>query len=199
VFPGNSAFREENDLPFSIGLSKQFWIDFTFQMEISASRNAGKDKFTPIDDLRLTEIVDSLGCKDWAEVASYMPGRNARQCRERWKNYVNPMIMRLPWTPLEELLLDQKYAELGPKWQAIAKFFPNRSKNYVKNHWMTKQRRLRKETLKRSAEIHADPLPPPAAVPVALPPDNDPGPTEDLFLPAEEDDAFWKMIAYDYF
>lgn len=101
-----------------------------------------KNKFTPAEDQLLLEVVDRLGCKDWSEVASHLQGRNARQCRERWNNYVNPAIAKLPWTPAEDRLLEQKFREFGTKWHSIASFFPNRSKNSIKNHWMTHQKKM---------------------------------------------------------
>jgi hypothetical protein len=39
-------------------------------------------------------------------------------------------------------LLEEKFAIFGTKWQAIASFFPARSRNDVKYHWLQKQRQL---------------------------------------------------------
>jgi hypothetical protein len=58
------------------------------------------------------------------------------------------MIVTSPWTEAEEQMLDVMFAEFGPRWHVIAQFFPHRSKNQVKNQWMTKQRRLNKKTRK---------------------------------------------------
>jgi hypothetical protein len=163
-----------------------------------------KNKFSREDDVYLKEIVECFGCKDWGEVASYFPGRNARQCRERWTNYINPTIMKMPWTASEDILLERKHAELGAKWHVIAKFFPNRSKNYVKNRWLTKQRRLRKQRRSReesggsqSAPVAAPP--PPVAFKVK---DDEAAPQppsfmdEPLFLNQEEDDGFWSQFNF---
>jgi hypothetical protein len=94
-----------------------------------------KWKFTQTEDMQLTQIVAYYGCDDWTLVASRMPGRNARQCRERWLNYINPQLSRTPLTRDEENLLEAKYLELGPRWQMIASFFPGRAKNFLKNQW----------------------------------------------------------------
>jgi hypothetical protein len=170
----------------------------SFSMSGSVRRTQSKSKFSPAEDRRLSEVVNFLGSKDWDEVASHMPGRNPRQCRERWKNYVNPTIMRLPWTPSEEMLLEQKIAELGPKWELISRCFPNRSRNYVKNHWMTKQRRLRKLNRRNNLET----VPP---VPVSRQPPDEAESVEtemsrvDLFAFHENDDTFWQHVASEYF
>jgi hypothetical protein len=129
-------------------------------MKTHQDRSAAKKKFTPEEDNRLKEVVGTFGCKDWVEVASHMPDRNPRQCRERWTNYANPVIVKkLPWSIHDEALLEQKYAELGPKWQAIAKFFPHRSKNYVRNHWQTKQRHIQKMADRKDATVPKKPTP----------------------------------------
>jgi hypothetical protein len=99
-----------------------------------------KVKFTPADDMRLAEMVNRWGAHDWAFIAQNMPGRNARQCRERWTNYINPGLVHRPWTPAEDQLLTEKYGEFGRKWQVIAMFFPTRSKNQVKNRWLARER-----------------------------------------------------------
>jgi hypothetical protein len=135
----------------------------------SPNKGLPKNKFSPDEDAYLKRVVEDFGCQDWSEVASYFPGRNPRQCRERWNNYVNPRFMKLPWTPMDDALLDQKYAEFGPKWHVLVQFFPNRSKNYVKNRWLTKQRHIRKhdEVDETTIEPQPDPVPvPPPELPL---------------------------------
>jgi hypothetical protein len=101
-----------------------------------------KCKFTLDEDVALREIVNRLGTYDWSLVASQMPGRTARQCRERWNNYVNPTLENVPWTPEEDLLLDAKFELHGTKWQVISTFFPSRSRNDIIHHWLQRQRKL---------------------------------------------------------
>jgi hypothetical protein len=38
---------------------------------------------------------------------------DARQCRERGMNYINPVLDRTPLSPAEEHLLNEKFTELG--------------------------------------------------------------------------------------
>jgi hypothetical protein len=99
-----------------------------------------KRKFTPAEDDRLRELVDRNGTKDWELIATNMPLRNARQCRERWNNYINPTLANTEWTTAELELLEKKYAEFGPRWKVIAEFIPGRSKNGIKNHWSRNER-----------------------------------------------------------
>lgn len=105
-----------------------------------------KHKFSKEDDETLKSLVKELGENSWRLVASRMPGRNPRQCRERWMNYANPDIKKRPWTPTEDALLQKKYEEMGPRWHPIAAFFPHRSCNQIKNRFSTIQRHLAKMT-----------------------------------------------------
>jgi hypothetical protein len=99
-------------------------------------------KFSAAEDMKLREVVEEFGSTDWACVAAHMAPRNARQCRERWTNYLNPSRVNAPWTAAEDSLLEQKFGEFGTKWQSIADHFPGRSKNDIKNHWIAKQKNL---------------------------------------------------------
>jgi hypothetical protein len=105
-------------------------------------------RFTPTDDLNLRQIVAEFYRlyrePHWNEVASQMHGKTARQCRERYRNYLSPRVSNRPWTPEEEELLEQKYAEYGPHWARMVAFFPNRSDVHLKNHWSTLRNRKSK-------------------------------------------------------
>ncbi|EAY03723.1 Myb-like DNA-binding domain containing protein [Trichomonas vaginalis G3] len=98
--------------------------------------NVIKVKFTEEEDLKLQQLVMRYGAKDWIRISQLMITRNPRQCRERWNNYINPALRTDPWSPEEDMLLDQKYAEYGPKWNKISKFLKNRSDNNIRNRWM---------------------------------------------------------------
>jgi hypothetical protein len=102
-------------------------------------------KFTAADDEQLRELVEQFGDSDWLLISDQMNGRNARQCRERWINYLAPSLNNGPWTPEEDMLLLQKYRELGCKWVHIAKFFPQRTDAMVKNRFNRIQRRDAKD------------------------------------------------------
>jgi hypothetical protein len=152
-----------------------------------------KCKFTPLDDARLSDAVRRCGTQSWAVVARQVPNRNARQCRERWANYVNPTLEQTPLSPVEELLLDQKFAELGPAWHVIASFFPTRSRNFIKNQWAAKCKRLKAAARRRlrSSEKRSAELPP-----ADLPSENQR--VIDVVFPDEEQEDFiWESGAIE--
>jgi hypothetical protein len=101
-----------------------------------------KAKFTPEEDERLLTIVGRFKTTNWASISSMMGTRNARQCRERYNNYLSPELRRDEWTEKEDQLLMQKHNELGPKWNQISKFFDGRSDIALRNRHMALLRRL---------------------------------------------------------
>ena len=119
--------------------------------------------FSVEEDRMLRLLVMQYGARDFKKIATFMPGRTARQVRERYRNYLAPEINNGPWSRQEDDLLRAKFAELGPKWSKISSFFPTRSDVSVKNRWTS---------------ICGRPAPPPVPVPVpfAVPPPPPPPP-----------------------
>ena len=120
---------------------------------VQTSKPSGKSikcKFTPEEDQKLRELVQLHGTSSWKLVANLMVTRNHRQCRERWKNYLDPVLRNDPWTLEEDQLLVQKFSEFGPRWNKISRFFANRSDNNIRNRWQLMLRQWeRKNTDKK--------------------------------------------------
>jgi hypothetical protein len=72
---------------------------------------------------------------NWAVIGQLMGNRTARQCRERYHNYLSPAVKLSPWSCEEDQLLLEKYRELGPKWSQMTAFFENRTAVSLKNHY----------------------------------------------------------------
>ena len=123
-----------------------------------------KLKFTAEEDEKLKMLVLSHGTSSWAFIARLMGTRNHRQCRERWKNYINPALRNDPWTFEEDQLLVDKYAEFGSRWNRIAKFFTNRSDNSIRNRWQLMLRQWERQN-HSSAGLMCDKAPGPAPGP----------------------------------
>ena len=104
--------------------------------EVEKKKAPVKVKFTPEEDAQLLRLVQQFGAKDWIRISSLIGTRNPRQCRERYKNYVNPELRVGDWTKEEDRLIEEKFHEMGAKWNRISKFFVNRSDNAIRNRWM---------------------------------------------------------------
>jgi hypothetical protein len=98
-------------------------------------RMTQRRKFTGEEDAHLRALVDHMGTRNWDDIARSMHGRTARQCRDRYKNYLLDSLVLAPWTPEEDAIVRQYYQQMGPKWVEIAKFLTGRSSSHVKNRW----------------------------------------------------------------
>ncbi|OHT10558.1 Myb-like DNA-binding domain containing protein [Tritrichomonas foetus] len=94
-----------------------------------------RTKFTDIEDIKLLSIVRQMDKINWKSVSAMMGNRSARQCRERYNNYLSPTVQNKTWTPEEEELLLQSYDKYGPQWSLMTKFFKNRAAVNIKNHY----------------------------------------------------------------
>ena len=117
-------------------------------------------KFTKEEDNKLEYAVSLFGLNNWSYVAKALGTKTVRQCRERWYNQLNPQLTKGRWTPKEDFLLMQKYAEFGPRWVLIAKYITNKSPVSIKLRW----KRLAKKGNIDTIHKQKVPLPTPSVV-----------------------------------
>ena len=109
----------------------------------------GKGSWTPEEDQMLREKRLQYGRK-WAKIAAHLPGRQGKQCRERYVNHLNPELKKGEWTDDEEAILIAMHQHHGNRWANISKQLPGRSDNDVKNHWYS--------TIQRKFAQHGEPV-----------------------------------------
>lgn len=116
--------------------------------KLSVIQIPGKRRpWTDVEDETIKKLVKENGTQQWAVIAERLnkalkfQGRSGKQCRERWHNHLDPLILKDPWTLEEEKILFAKHIELGNKWADISKFIKGRTDNSIKNHFYSSLRR----------------------------------------------------------
>ncbi|KAJ3438748.1 transcription factor myb77 [Anaeramoeba flamelloides] len=94
-----------------------------------------KGAWDKIEDEFLLSALNILGLNSWGYASSVVPGRSPKQCRERWRNQLNPKITQKKFTQEERELLIAKQSEYGNKWTFLSQFFEGRTGNQLKNYW----------------------------------------------------------------
>jgi hypothetical protein len=122
-------------------LSPYFISLFIFsQLQLrTISKSTSKSLFEPCGAIRVTELVPFHATTNSHIIAGHLPGRNARQRRDRWSHYVNPNVSKYEWTESEVGILFPPSGDLGRKGFVIADVLPGRSRNSVKNGYCALQ------------------------------------------------------------
>ena len=69
-------------------------------------------------------------------------GRNFKQLKDHYENFLNPNLDGKEWTVEEELKLIDLINEHGQKWKVLQSLMPNRSCSQLKNRFFGRIKRL---------------------------------------------------------
>lgn len=93
-------------------------------------------KFTQEEDEIIKKsIVGDDRYQDWNKIAQNIPGKSARQCRERYRHYLKPGLNKEKWTQEEDKIIIEMHNKYGPNWALMAKSLEGRDNNDIKNRW----------------------------------------------------------------
>jgi len=107
-----------------------------------------KGTWTSAEEEILLEAVRDLSSENWHAIAMKVPGRNAKQCMQKWQTDLDPQINRLPWTAAEDEKLVEAYHTFGNSWQQIAKMVETRT-------WYQCYNRVRAKSVKNKIMMTA--------------------------------------------
>lgn len=97
--------------------------------------------FTAKMDILLAQLVQQYGESEWHTISSKMPeGYTAKECRERWMNYLKPSGTHEPWTSEEDKLLLNTVSKSGMKWESMESLFPGRRDYELRNRYAALKR-----------------------------------------------------------
>jgi len=86
------------------------------------------------EDQRIIDLVNKHG-KAWSKISKVLGTRNGKQIRDRYINVLDPEIRKGKFTEEEDVKLIQLFKQHGPKWATIAKYYPNRTADMIKNRF----------------------------------------------------------------
>ena len=126
--------------------------------------NAKKKTWTKEEDQELKRVLETFNAKtdakgtttlngSWGQVSDQMPGRSAKQCRERWCYNLSPAIRRDLWTVEEDAILIEAQQCLGNQWALIARRLAGRTENSVKIRFKSIRRAARRAWTERDDKI----------------------------------------------
>merc|ERR1712025_311043 len=76
------------------------------------------------EDAKLRSLVNEHGNKGWRQWETISRGmdhrRNPKQCRDRWKKFLDPAIKTGAWTQEEDNKLICLFKQHGAKWSKIS-------------------------------------------------------------------------------
>ena len=110
---------------------------FQTEQEIS-----NKGPWTAKEDKLLLEWIKKKGAIDWHECANFIRGRTGKQCREHWKNCLNPEVKKGEWTSEEDLLIMLSYTKYKGSWREMIHLFKERTENSIKNRFFSQLRKI---------------------------------------------------------
>lgn len=101
-------------------------------------------KFTHEEDEKLKELVKTYGEGAWSCIAEKMEGRNRKQVRERYINFLKKERVVSEFTSKEDAIILQHVHKKGRKWSEIAELLVGRTPIMIKNRYYAKLRKIAK-------------------------------------------------------
>ena len=113
------------------------------EIQLQSNYHTPKAKWSREEDSKLFKIVMEQGPSNWPKIAALLPGRNGKQCRERWLTNLSPDVNLSPWSQNEDDKLVELHKSYGNKWALMSHQFQGRTPIAIKNRWKWLQKRMK--------------------------------------------------------
>ena len=115
----------------------------------------GKKIWTEEEDKALIRILKEKEELNWNEIAAELKkegynNKTGKQCRERYRNYADPVLDKSEWKPQEKLLFLVLHRIYDNQWCNISRYLTQRSDIAIKNYFYSVIRKTLKYYKTRS-------------------------------------------------
>lgn len=113
----------------------------TGKVTIPKKRVISRVRFTIKEDQELINVVSTFGSNNWNKISEELSKqagfmKTAKQCRDRYLNYLSPNIQnKKEWTIEEDKCLIFYHLLYPNRWHFITQFLPGRSEVSIKNRY----------------------------------------------------------------
>lgn len=103
------------------------------------------------EDDKIIELVNKYGTS-WSKISKEIQFRKGKQIRDRYLNVLDPKINKHKFSHAEDQLLLRLFHEYGSKWAVIAKHFPHRTADMIKNRFHSSIKKKLEDEISKSIE-----------------------------------------------
>jgi hypothetical protein len=102
-----------------------------------SNASSKNQKWTPVEDARLHEVVRGSQTMNWKACEAHFPGKTSQQIFERWTKVLNPALHKGSWTRQEDEIIIRYVQMNGCKaWTKVAKMLPGRIGKQCRERWL---------------------------------------------------------------
>lgn len=94
-----------------------------------------RSKFNVNEDQIIINWVKANGPINWKACALMIDNKTKIQCRDRWFNVLDPMIISKRFDEIEDFFILRLYLVIGSKWSLISKYLKKRTACQIKNRF----------------------------------------------------------------
>ncbi|CAN6252729.1 unnamed protein product [Urochloa humidicola] len=87
------------------------------------------------EDARLERLAREHGARHWRRVASLLPGRSPRQCRDRWHHHLARDVYHRPFTARDDDDLARLYVRHAGRWREMSRAAHGRTSRVLRRRW----------------------------------------------------------------